>query len=239
MPKPPAMKTPVVKSWSFTRYDDYSKCPLFFKLKNLDKLPEPKSPAMLRGADIAKASEDYLLKRTSKLDLNLKTFAEEYKFYRTQPNIIVEASWGFTRDWNACSPTDWNNCWGRAKIDIGYVDLQDNELHIRDGKTGKFREHDAAKYMMQLELYSAVGIIMYPTVRKVIPRLNYTDLGITYPDGVKVPDVEYTAKEAVALQKVWNKRVVPMFNDRQFAPRPGKHCGYCPYSKEKGGPCKF
>jgi RecB family exonuclease len=233
------MSAPRVKSWSFSRYDDWCKCPLFYKFTALDKLAaQEKSPAMLRGQAVSKASEDYLLKRTKKLAPELASFTEEYEFYQAQRNLIVEAPWGFTRSWEPCKWDDWNNCWGRAKIDVGYVCLQDNELHIRDGKTGKFRARDNGKYMLQMELYAAVGIAYYPSVDRIIPRLNYTDLGITYP-GVDEDDIVYTAKEARLLQKTWDKRVAPMFADTRFNPKPGPYCEWCQFSKSKGGPCKY
>lgn len=239
MPKPAAMKTPELKSWSFTRYADYEKCPLFFQQTHLLKIKEEKNDAMLRGQKIAQASEDYLKGKTKKLAPELKTFEDEYKFYRTQKNLIVEENWGFDRQWNPVKWDDWKNCFLRVKIDIAYVDLKDNELHIRDGKTGKYRPYENAKYMQQLELYSAAGVAMFPRIGTITPRLNYTDLGITYPDGNKSPDVVYTAKEAKALQKDWDKRIVPMFNDRRFAPRPGQYCQWCQFRKSVGGICKY
>lgn len=242
MPRPPkasAAKPKVMTSWSFTRWSDHDKCPLFAKLKHLDKVPEPKSDAMLRGAAVAKASEDYLLGKTKKLIPELQTFTDEYKFYKSQKNLMVEENWGFSRSWEPVDYFDWNNCALRVKIDIAYLDIVDNELHIRDGKTGKFREEDNAKYMLQLDLYTAAGIAKYPKVKWVVPRLNYTDLGITFPDGDKYPDIVYSAEEARQKQKEWDKRIIPMFKDTRFPPRPGNHCRWCPFSKAKGGTCKF
>lgn len=242
MPRPPAKKAAQIKTfkaWSFTRYNDHRMCPLFAKLKHLDKMPTPKSPAMERGAAIAQASEDFLRGRTKKLHPDLHTFKDEYRFYVKQKNLIVEDNWGFDKNWNPVRWDDWNNCVLRVKIDVGYIDLKDNELHIRDGKSGKFRPEKNEEYMLQLELYSAAGIAMYPNVSRVIPRLNYTDLGITFPDGEKTPDVIYTAKEARALQTTWDKRVKPLLNDVRFPPKPGRHCGWCPFRASAGGPCKY
>jgi hypothetical protein len=41
------------------------------------------------------------------------------------------------------------------------------------------------------------------------------------------------------IQRDWTRRAVPMFKDRRFAPTPNDKCGWCPFSKAKGGPCKF
>lgn len=232
-------KPTTLTSWSFTRYNDWRTCPLFAKLKHIDKLPTPKHPAMERGAMIAKASEDYLKKKTNKLIPELQSFREEYKFYRKQRNLIVEDNWGFDVKWNPVPWNDWERCTLRVKIDVGYVDVADNELHIRDGKSGKFRENKNEEYMLQLELYTAAGVAMYPHVKHIIPRLNYTDLGITYPDGERVPDIVYTNDQAKALQKTWDKRVKPYFAEKRFAPRPGAGCQWCPFAKKAGGPCKY
>lgn len=225
-----------IKSWSFTRFNDWNRCPAFAKYKHLDKLPEPKSEAMLRGQKIAQASEDYLLKRTNRLAKELQSFKDHYKFYRAQPSLVAEENWGFDVNWNPVAWDDWNRCVLRVKIDIGYQFLDDNSFNIRDGKSGKFNEYKNEEYKLQLDLYAAAGIARYPTSKEVTAQLLYTDLGITYPDE---EPIVYTAKQAQAAQKQWDKRVKPMFADRTFAPRPGKYCQWCPFSKSKGGPCQF
>lgn len=225
-----------IKSWSFTRFSDWNRCPAFAKYKHLDKLPEPKSPAMQRGADIAKASEDYLLKRTNRLAKELSTFKDHYKFYRSQKSLVAEENWGFDAQWNPVPWDDWNNCVLRVKIDIGYQFVEDNSFNIRDGKSGKFNEYKNAEYELQLNLYAAAGIARYPDSKEITTQLLYTDLGITYP--AEEPQV-YTAKQAKAAQKEWDKRVKPMFAARTFPPRPGKYCQWCPFSAAKGGPCVY
>jgi PD-(D/E)XK nuclease superfamily len=225
-----------IKSWSFTRFDDWNRCPAYAKYKHLDKLPEPKSEAMQRGADIAKASEEYLLKRTNRLRPELKTFAEHYKFYRSIKGLVVEENWGFDVNWNPVPWDDWNRCVLRVKIDIGYHWMEDNSFNVRDGKTGKFRPEQNSKYELQLQLYAAAASARFPEVRHVTTQLLYTDLGITYPE--EEPQ-EYSMKECKAIIKDWDKRIKPMFADTTFAPRPGDYCRWCPFSKSKGGPCKF
>lgn len=234
--KPKTATAKRIKSWSFTRFNDWNRCPAYAKFKHLDKIPEPKNDAMKRGAAIAEASEDYLLKRTNRLAKELQTFKDHYKFYRAQPSLVAEESWGFDVNWNPVPWDDWNNCVLRVKVDIGYAFLEDNSFNVRDGKSGKFNEYKNEEYKLQLDLYAAASIARYPDSKIVTAQLLYTDLGITYPDE---EPIVYTAKEAIAAQKQWDKRVKPMFNDKTFAPRPGKYCSWCPFSKSKGGPCKF
>ena len=225
-----------IKSWSFTRYSDWNRCPAYAKYKHLDKIEEPKNEAMKRGADIAQASEDYLLKRTTRLAPELKTFKDHYKFYRQQKTLVAEESWGFDIKWNPVPWNDWNNCVLRVKIDIGYQFLEDNSFNIRDGKSGKFSAFKNAEYELQLNLYAAAGIARYPDSKLITTQLLYTDLGVTYP--AEEPQA-YTVAQAKAAQKEWDKRIKPMFADRTFPPRPGKYCQWCPYSASKGGPCVY
>jgi hypothetical protein len=102
---------------------------------------------------------------------------------------------------------------------------------LGDWKTGK-------KYFAneeQIELFALAGYRRFPFVTEVDTRLWYTDAS---PDDNEVQRV-YTTKELEAIQRDWTKKVVPMFKDKRFAPTPNDKCGWCPFSKAKGGPCKF
>lgn len=242
----------VFTAWSFSRYSDYARCPAFAKYKHLDKVktPEmvkkeqdeasgaiPESP-MTRGARVAAATDKYLSKRTAKLPIELMPLAQTYRDLRKLGNLSVEQGWGFTRDWRPCSPTDWNNCWLRVKIDVAYIEEAKGVgdiLHIKDNKTGQFRENKNVEYEEQLNLYGTAGLAYMPTVVKVTTQLLYSDLGAVYP----VKPKEFTVKQLPGMQAKWEKRVRPMFNDTRFAPKPGYYCRYCEFSKAKGGPCRF
>lgn len=223
-------------SWSFSRYADYRKCPLRAKLKHLDKIPEPQNPAAARGQDIGERLDKYLKRQTPTLPVECKPLKAEYAFLRKQKNNFVEEMWGFNQDWEVVPWNDWNNCWLRVKVDVGYQDLKENILHVIDNKTGKYKPEEQSAYTEQLELYTVAGIVMFPTANEVHTRLYYSDHGIQHP--IEGPMI-YSAKDAVKLRKTWTKRVQPMFNDTRFAPLPGRHCSWCPYSKNKGGQCKY
>lgn len=236
----PARKTTratpkTMKSWSASRFADYDQCPAKAKFKHIDKLKEPENEAMARGVELAKASEDYLTKQVRTLHKELKPMAPQFKFLRDQKNLFVEENWGFDKDWNAVDYFDWNNCELRVKVDAGYVDLKRNVLIIVDNKSGKYNERKFDDYENQLEIYTAAGIVRYPYVKAVEPRLHYTDHNIVHPQ----PIVSYTAAEAVALQKKWTLKVRPLLRDTRFAPNPGVYCRWCHYRKSNGGPCRF
>lgn len=214
-----------ITSWSYSRYSLYSKCPAKAKYKFIDKMPDPGGPAMERGNLIHKLAEDYTLGNLKKLPPELAKFKDEFtELKKSKP--IVEQTWAFTKDWLKTRWDDWQNCALRIKTDASCVDGTD--LYIIDHKTGK--KYDDNKE--QLELYAVGGALWFPKVKKIITQLWYLDSG-------EVVDQEFDAKDAPKLQKEWDKRVEPMLNDTRFAPKPSHECRWCPFSKSKGGPCKF
>lgn len=236
-----------VTSWSFSRYSDYKKCPLSFKLKHLDKIAEPKNDAMQRGADIHDAAEQYLKGLLPKLPAELKLFEAEFKklrlvYKKKTVGMVVEDNWSFTSEWDRTEWNNWIKCWVRIKLDAAHHESVDSMI-ITDWKTGKFRPELHEEYLEQLELYALAALILHPHLKEAKPRLVYLDQGVIYPaEGDK--SIVYTRADIAKLKKTWEKRVKPMFNDTVFAPRPNDKCRWCFYGqsgKAKGGPglCKF
>lgn len=242
MTKKPVVVSNGVKSWSFSRYSDYCKCPLFFKLKHLDKIPEPKKPAMERGTIIHELCEDYVTGRLPvRMPPELNNFKEAFKelrerFKKKTLAMQVEEQWGFDREWEEVAWDDWNHCWARIKIDCVY---QDDTVTARviDYKTGKIRMEDKMVYMEQLELYALSILVRCPWVDKVIPALWYLDHGIIFPEVGQ--EIIFYRKDLNKLKALWEKRVKPMFIDKKFAPRPGNACTWCHYKKSSTGHCQY
>lgn len=215
-----------ITSWSYSRYDLYNKCPAKAKYKFIDKLPEPPAPAMERGNVIHKLAEQYTKGELKKLPQELKLFEEEFKELR-KSNPIVEQTWAFRSDWSPTVWNDWSGCAVRIKTDAACVD--DDTLYVIDHKTGKKREG----YELQLSLYALGGLLTYPDIKKVSTQLWYLDEGGD-------PIVKgYEVTQLPELKADWERRVQPMLNDTRFAPKPSNECRWCPFSKSKGGPCKF
>lgn len=246
-------------SWSFSRYNDYKKCPFFAKCKHLDKIKEPPNTAMERGARIGKLGEDYIKGTISRLPAELKLFESDFKAMRKQyatakknmaklgagvpVDMCVEDNWAFTREWTETQWDDWVGCWVRIKLDVGRF-IADDLYELTDWKTGKFRPEKNAEYMEQIELYSLAVLLTYydrPNLR-VRARLGYLDSGDIYPRPGE--EVEYAQADVKKLKKLWEQRTKKMFADKVFRPTPGNQCRWCFYGqsgKAKGGPgkCKF
>lgn len=231
---------PKVTSWSFSRWSDYKTCPAKFKYKHLLKLQEPPNAAMQRGTDIHKLAEDYTKGLLRTLPKELVLFKEEFAKLRAEKVKTVEDSWAYKADWCQTVWNDWSGCWLRVKVDAAYTNVKHNALVPIDHKTGKFREEKNAEYLEQLELYGTAGLVQYPDIDVVSPRLWYIDHGRIYPDPEQGEDeIEYFRKDEKLLKKKWETKVKPMFVDKVFKPTPGAGCTYCHYRKSNGGPCKF
>lgn len=223
---------PLLTAWSYTRYADYRRCPMFFAYKHLLRIKEPAGPALQRGRDIHKEAEQYITaKRKPKMPASLRNFADQMTQLRgLHPS--VEQQWGFTKEWE---PTDWfgANVWVRNVLDVCVV-YDDNTADVIDHKTGKkYGSNDE-----QMELFGLSTFAKFPQLEHVTTRLWYLDIEPADPQGNEVV-AEFKAKEVPALKKDWAKRVRPMFADRKFPPRPNDKCRFCFLSKAKGGPCKF
>ena len=226
----PVMPTkPILKftAWSYSRLHDYDECPARASYKHLQKIPEgPKGPALLRGSEIHKLAENFGTGRLKKLPVELKLFAEEFaelvkhkRILQVEQQLALDASW---------QPSDWfgPQAWLRAVLDACYADK--STFVVRDYKTGRVKPENIA----QLDLYALVGFAYHEEVETVDAALWYTDAG-------EVNARNYVRADVPRLQREWTRRTKKMLADTTFKPKPGNACRWCPYTKGKGGPCRF
>ena len=222
MPTKPQLK---FTAWSYSRYQDYVRCPLYAKLKHLDKRPVEQGAAMGRGDTIHKEAEAWTMGKLKKLPESLENFKDEFKDLRKVKGVQCEVQWAISASWDKA---DWfgPTAWCRLKVDAWHV--KGKVLTVIDHKTGKiYPDHPE-----QLHLYGAAGFALFPDVEKVRAELWYLDQGETN-------DRDYERGQFGDMKKLWEDRVRPMFADRQFAPRPNDKCRFCDFRKERGGPCKY
>lgn len=249
MRKTVAQYVRTLTSWSFSRLSDYLLCPLKAKLKYLDKIAEPPNEAMARGTAIHTLAERYILGE-GRLPRELKAFASELKALRQQrakypETVELEQTIAVTKTWTITQWDNWTQCWARIKIDCLHFMLKDRSTAVvTDWKTGKFRPEKNDEYLEQLELYALAVFLAYPGVARVLPRLVYLDAGLIYPPADTALGLHGYERECVpALQKRWEKRVLPMISDTTFAPRPNNLCNWCFYRQGNkangGGQCPY
>ena len=216
-------------AWSYSRLGDYNQCPLRARLKHLDRVQEPGSPAMDRGAEVHDDAAKYITGEKRTLSAELKLFKKEFTALRklhVKSPVLVERQWAFTSTWQS---TDWfgNDAWCRMVVDLAYGD--GSVLDIVDYKTGRVRVEEQRP---QLSLYALGGFLIAPDVQQVRTHFWYTDHGETTSE-------TFERAQLPKLKKEWQAAVMPLFKDTKFAPRPTDKCRWCHYSKAKLGLCKF
>lgn len=229
-------------SWS--RFNDHRRCGLYAKLKYLDKLPEPGSPAMERGGAIHKLGERYVLGQIRILPEELKLFKEEFAYLR-KVGANVEGQLAVDRGWNPC---DWfsRDAWLRVVTDARHQENKGKTIVGIDYKTGKvYEENDE-----QLSLYSPVLFAHHPEADELILKLWYLDAGeekvYRYRrEGIKAatkkPGGDAVDKRPSfdELKAAWAEKLHPLLTDRKFVATPNEKCRYCHFRKSNGGPCRY
>lgn len=217
-----------VKAWSYSALSLYEQCPAKFKYSKLDKLPEPKGPALERGIDIHAKAERYV-RDGGQLPSELRLLKNDFEWLRSK-NASVESKFAFDKDWN---PVEYfsKDVWVRIVTDAKLV--KSPSALVIDHKTGQKRDG----YFDQLELYALAMLLMHPDVDEVIPELWYIDSGEIVDDsnGSKI----FTRKDLLSLKKKWAKRPKKLFADTRFDPTHNMYCRSCHFRKSNGGPCKF
>lgn len=224
-----------ITAWSLSRLQTYEDCPFKAKLSYVDKMPYTRGPAQIRGDEIHKEAEAYLLGKKRKLPLSLRNYEVDFVRCRgaakdPDAELMVEQQWGLKTDW---TETSWfgKDTWGRVISDM--VIIHDGHIKIVDHKTGKAYPD---KHEEQLRLYGAAALSRYPDLETANGEIWYLD-----HDQKTIPklSIEFTRKDVPPIRKDFERRIRPMLNDKKFAPRPGPGCRWCDYSKSKGGPCRY
>lgn len=228
---------PRITAWSYSRYKEYMTCPLRAKLKFIDKLQEPPSPAMARGDAIHKIAEKYV-KTGGRFPSELKPLEKEFKEIR-KAKASAEGELAFTRDWEPCGWFDMQRCWVRIKIDALLVPvekkMEEEPVRVIDYKTGKIRE---GEYDEQLELYGLTGLLVAPKARTSTGELWFIDHAQVIP-----LEEAFKREQEAKLKKHWEIKTAKMLADDKFLPTPGDGCRWCPFGKNKpaplGGRCPY
>lgn len=212
-----------ITAWSYSRLHAWEECARRAKYKFIDKLEEPKGPALIEGIRTHKDAENYVTTDIV-LPASLSKMREDFDtLKRCEP--LVEQQWAFNDRWE---PTGWfdRDAWLRVICDA--VAISDTEATVIDHKTGKLR----AGYHEQVELFSLAVFARYPAVKIAHTELWFLDYG-------EIVHNEFKHSQEKSLRTKWERRARRMLLDTEFKPNPGWQCKYCHFAKSKGGPCEF
>ena len=223
-----------ITAWSYSRWTTYDTCAGKAKFKFIDKLPDPAGPAAERGLEIHNTAERFVTQHLNHgfcefdLESPLDTWKDDFddliETLRSSSESFVEEQWAFTDEWEE---TGWfdNDAWCRVKMDVAW--RKGGHGVFVDYKTGKMRdEHDE-----QADLYAVAMLVRFPNLRTVRGEFWYVDQDSIQP-------YEYDAAEIERLKEEWNRRGTVITTAEEFPFNPGRHCRWCAYARDQGGPCQ-
>lgn len=210
----------------FSKLDVFRQCKAKFKYQFMDKRKgDDSSPALERGNLIHKNIEEYLNGWTQELHPDVLDWKDAFDAVKAK-DYKGEQALGISKDWILLP--DWfdKRTWIRVKMDTYYV--ENGKIVVIDYKTGKYRIPSTE----QVELYAIAGLSIAPEIKEAIAEMWFLDAGETYTR-------TYTKDELLALRTKYIQEFDKIHNHETWEPEPSSACRYCPYSKTKGGPCKY
>lgn len=150
-----------------------------------------------------------------------------------QESIVLDARWQRVSQFT-------KNAWARLKLDV--LHLTPKAAHVIDWKSGNIDKskgeiRERPEYHDSMRAYQIAVLSAYPQP-EATARMVFLDAPPKLAEPFKSLPV-LKRSELAGAQKDWEKKVKPMLEDTIFAPRPGIYCRWCPFAKDKGGPCRF
>lgn len=221
---------------SYSRLSDFNQCPRKFYLKYVEKAAnfqmkqEDKSIYLVRGDNVHKALESYLVKRKSgEAAIPPSSLAE---VEQTRPlidkyieafgidNVHPEAQVSINDEWKQ---VDWfdKKSYYRAIFDL--ICLAPTLAIIGDYKTGKFKDYAPENGMGQLELSSAIALSLWD-IDKV--KTIYF-----YVDHKKTLQKEYGRNDKTRLVDHFRAEHDKVNAEENFDPKTNPFCNWCEATK--------
>jgi hypothetical protein len=229
------MGAPIALSWS--RLSDYYQCPLKFKLKYLEKdakfkEDESKSPHLVRGSNVHRALENYVVQATSNGELEVKiTSLPEVestkpfvdRFLNAYDQVIPETQIAVNDKWERLEWFDRNTMY-RAIFDL--IAMRPSDVAIIDYKTGKMRDYDGGPSGLgQLHLSATIALNLWPNIPEVSTTYAYVDHKQTV---VK----KFNQEDGVRMRKHFEEEHARVNADDKFKPTVNEFCKWCPATRD-------
>lgn len=225
----------IALSWS--RLSDYHQCPLKFKLKYLEKHhlfkeESTSSPHLVRGSNVHKALENYVIQSTSNGELEVKiTSLPEVeatkpfvdRFLTNYTTVIPETQIAINRNWER---VEWfsRDAYYRAILDL--IALRPSDVAIIDYKTGKMRDYDGGPSGKgQLHLSGAISLHLWPDIPEVSTTYAYVDHRQTITK-------KFTQADRQELREHFDEEHNRVNSDTKFRPTVNEFCKWCPATRD-------
>ncbi|MGC0364170.1 putative RecB family exonuclease [Rhodococcus sp. 27YEA15] len=252
LPAPPTPQRPRSRpALSPSRAGDYKQCPLLYRFRAIDKIPEESTRAQVRGTVVHAALESlFALPTESRVpDRAAELVRPAWEQVRADSpevselipdeeldDFLAEVSKLVQTYYTLEDPTrfDAEACEVYVETELdngvrlrGFVDRIDvaptGEVRVVDYKTGRApREFTESKALFQMKFYALVLL----RTRGIVPaqlRLIYLASGsiLTY-----APDRDELVRFERTLSAIW-KAILTAGASGDFRPKPGKLCDWC------------
>lgn len=214
-------------AWSLSRLKDFERCPkLYWYRMRRSEYPEPPSKALERGNRIHALFEAAMA--GEKLEGAMARYQDYVDEHRAKKGVEVERMWAFDRNFAPVESDKYgrgDGVWCRAKLDV-YCQMTPKRGKVIDWKTGQiYGDHAEGG-----RLYAVGAFMRYP-------KITLCDVEFVYVDQRRAIEETIKRAEVPAIINDFTRRAEKVEAETKFAPNPGRHCGWCPYNAEKGGPC--
>lgn len=221
---------------SHSRLSTFQQCPLKFRLQFLDKAfpqeDESKSVHLVRGKNVHKALETYIVKkRVGEENIPPSSLPEVERakpliddWFKIFKDVLPESQIAINKNWEQ---VDWfsHEAYYRAIIDA--IALAETTALVIDWKTGKI--NDYAGYGGQLHLTAAI-------VMKIFQKYEEVTTAYLYVDHKKTFKIKFQRAELDGLVEHFDNESVRVNAETEFAPKPNDFCGWCAATKTQ---CRY
>jgi hypothetical protein len=218
---------------SHSRLSDFNQCPKKFWHKYIDKTPnfkeEGTSPHLVRGSNVHKQLENYIIKKAAGEEgIRASTLPEVEvakplvdSLFVSYQTVMPEAQISINNDWKQ---VEWfsKDSYYRAILDV--IAIRSDDVFIGDFKTGKFTAYTPASGYGQLELSAAIALNLWPNVKTINNMYIYVD-------HKKVIKKVYTQDDKPRLVEWFQKEHAKVNAEENFDPTPNEWCRWCAATK--------
>jgi hypothetical protein len=211
---------------SLSKLGTFETCAAKYKFRYIDKIVTEQSRSAHRGSETHTAIEEFILGKTIRLPEHLLYYHDFFEMLKRHEGVRPEAKLAMREDWTACA---WDDpaVWWRGALDL-LIPPINGIVHLYDWKTGKiYDDHED-----QRQIYAIGAFAEYPDAEEVKVNHVYTDLGDRREN-------VYKKNALTTLQARWMSKFKKLEAATEFPYNPQFACRWCPYQKDKGGPCLF
>jgi len=225
--------TKPARASSFSRASDYEKCPLFFKYRHIDKIPDPRPEIpglehpLDRGSRLHDLAERYVDGRLRRLPEELMDFKERFDKLKTlygRGIVSLEEKLAFNVAWQ---PVEYFDKQVIYRMIADFVIRPNAEqIVIGDLKSGA-KDGNEIKHHDQCMEYATGYALTEPEVQEFTLQLWYLD----QPQNAGNPTIKvFTRRQVLANFPRMKERHTKVIEAELFPAHPSQHaCRFCPY----------